>query len=295
MRLFAYVTFATASLLGVLSSAIVAGPNDDPVRAVRPAQDGVPLLLSDGAVVAKRPVGAEGAQADRRIAIRPVPGPMQVTMEVLVDGRPLPTIRHDGSDYLPVRRMGAEYEIRVWNHGPKRVVAVVSVDGLSVIDGQPASEDRAGYVLAPYGSVVIKGWRRNMDTAAAFRFVDREKSYASLVGRPENIGVIGMAAFEELTAWPRPELERRSVLAPAGQFRTDAGSVGTEYGREIDSRVYYVPFVRSSHRQSATVYYDTPEALRRMGVPVDRPVPDPTPFPADPPRFAPPPPGYRGN
>ena len=246
-----------------------------------------PLLATNGAVVAK------GAASDLRpMPIMPMPRPMNVGLEVLVDGRPQPTVRHQGTTYLPVSRLGAEYEIRVWNHGPKRVAAIVSVDGLSAIDGQPASEDRAGYIIAPYGHILIKGWRRNMDSVAAFRFVDREKSYANLVGRPENLGVIGLAAFEELTSWPYPELDRRAApAAAANRFRTEAGSVGTEYGREIDSRIHFVDFVRSANRQTIAFYYDTPESLRRKGVPIDLPN-RPNPFPGDPPKFAPPPPGY---
>jgi hypothetical protein len=60
----------------------------------------------------------------------------------------------------------------------------------------------------------------------------------------------------------------------------------------VDSRAYYVPFVRSSNRQTITLYYDTVDALRQAGVPVDRP--DPVPFPQDT-EFAPPPPGYKGR
>jgi hypothetical protein len=219
--------------------------------------------------------------------------PMHVGMEVLVDGMPLPTARHEGKVYLPVPRVGAEYEIRVWNHGPRRVAAVVSVDGLSVVNGRPASEDSPGYLVAPYSSIVIKGWRRNLDAVAAFRFVGRDESYAGKTGRPENIGVIGLVAIEELVWQPRPGLERADAGSPAATgARAAVGGIGTEYGREVDSRAYYVPFVRSSNRRTETFYYDTVEALRAASVPVDRPAP--VPFPRDT-EFAPPPPGYKGR
>jgi hypothetical protein len=182
-----------------------------------------------------------------------------------------------------------EYEIRVWNHGPRRIAAVVSVDGLSVMNGQPAAESQPGYIVAPHSQVVIKGWRRDMDVVAAFSFVDREKSYAALTGRPENIGVIGLVAIEELGPTPRPLLEKQDArFALPG--RRQVGSIGTEYGRPVDSRIYYVPFVRSAHKRSITIYYDTVDALRRAGVPVDGSLP--LPFPKDS-EFVPPPPGYR--
>jgi hypothetical protein len=66
--------------------------------------------------------------------------------------------------------------------------------------------------------------------------------------------------------------------------------IGTGYGRDIDSGIYYVSFVRSANKRTITFYYDTVEALRREGVPVDRPLP--VPFPMDT-EFVPPPPGYR--
>ena len=200
------------------------------------------------------------------------PVEMRVGLDILVDGRPLPIIHHACKDYLPVPRRGEEYEIRVWNHGPRRVVAVVSVDGLSVITSQRASETGPGYVVAPYSSILIKGWRRNMETAAAFRFVDRENSYAASVGKPEDIGVIGLVAFEEMVRLPRPFLEKDGSAAPSARMaHGEVGGIGTEYGRDVDSRICYVSFVRSSNRRTKTLYYDTREALRDAGVPVDWP------------------------
>lgn len=223
-------------------------------------------------------------------AIIPWPTRQAVSLDILVDGRPQPTIPHEDKTYLPVRRVGAAYEIRIWNHGPRRITAIVSVDGLSVMNGEPASENHPGYIVAPYGHIVIKGWRRSIDAVAAFRFVDRGKSYANLVGRPDNVGVIGLVAFEEL-ATPRPEVERQRLAAPAFRDRNGSvGSIGTEYGHEVDSHAYYVDFVRSDRRHAITIYYDSVDALREAGVPVDRPRPEP--FPAD--HFVPPPPGYPG-
>jgi len=218
----------------------------------------------------------------------------RVALEVLVGGRPLPTVAYAGRAYLVVPRLGDEYEIRVRNYGPRRVTAIVSVDGLSVINGEPASEANPGYVVAPRGEIVIDGWRRNTDTVAAFRFVERERSYAARTGRPDNVGVIGLIAVEEQTPRPVPPpqpLERKEGGAFAPR-KADAavGETGTGYGRDIDSRVYYVPFVRSGNKRTIVLYYDTAEALRRAGVPVEGRFPEP--FPGDG-GFVPPPPGYR--
>jgi hypothetical protein len=212
---------------------------------------------------------------------------MRVGLEVLVNNRPLRTVEHAGRTYLPVPRVGAEYEVRVWNQGPRRITAIVSVDGLSVITGQPASETHPGYLVDAHDSILIPGWRRSQDTVAAFSFEDRDKSYASRIGRPENIGVIGLIAFEELVLRPRLDLEQKDGAATAAKRAAgEVGNTGTGYGRDIDSPVTYVPFVRSANKRSITLYYDTVDALRKAGVPVDDRFP--IPFPADA-GFVPPP------
>jgi hypothetical protein len=220
--------------------------------------------------------------------ILPRPGLMRVSLDVLVDGVPVRTITHGWRTYLPVPRLGAEYAIRVHNHGPRRITAIVSVDGLSVINGQPASEEHPGYIVDPYSSIVIKGWRRDRETVAAFSFEERDKSYASRMGHPENVGVIGLIAIEEWGREPRPLLERKPDAADEAKRASGLlGGTGTGYGRDIESRVYTVPFVRSGNKQTVTIYYDTIEALRRAGIPVDPYYP--VPFPGDP-KYAPPPP-----
>lgn len=212
---------------------------------------------------------------------------MRVGLDVVLDGKAMPAIVHQGKMYLPVPRMGTEYELRVWNYGPNRVVAIVSVDGLSVINGRPASADQTGYVVASRSHIDIKGWRRDLESVAAFSFEERGKSYASRVGRSENIGVIGLIAIEEMVVRPLP-VDRRFAEAKAAQSPAGLiGGTGTGYGREIDSRAYYVPFTRSSNKRAITFYYDTIENLRRAGVPVDRPVPNP--FPGDSEFVSPPP------
>jgi hypothetical protein len=239
--------------------------------------------------------GADDTQPGRVIIGPPKKPPLvrpvwpRVTLEVLVDGRPLPTFRYDGRTYLPVPRLGLEYEIRVTNHGPRRIAALVSVDGLSVINGQPASEANPGYIVAAQGQIRIKGWRRDLETVATFRFVERGKSYAALMGHPEKVGTIRLLAIEEQVTWPRDALERS---ATAKQTYGKGGNVGTEYGREISSGAYYVPFLRSANRWTVTIHYDTAEALRGDGIPFDLLPPGPSPISSE---FAPPPPGYKGK
>ncbi len=253
------------------------------------------LLLLGGLLV----LPAEGSELTwdgvrtppERVILPPRPIPrMHVTLDVLVDGSTVRLIPYQGRLYLPVPRMGAEYQVRVTNHGGRRIAAIVSVDGLSVIHGKPASEAQAGYVVDPHSSIVIKGWRRDRDTVAAFTFTDRDQSYAARMGYPENVGVIGLVAIEEEgpRPMPIPLLDRKTETAP-GAKRAEGGfgGTGTGWGRDLESRIYYVPFVRSQNKQAVTIYYDTVENLRRAGVPVE--IHYPVPFPRDP-DYCPPPP-----
>jgi hypothetical protein len=223
----------------------------------------------------------------------PRPGSMNVGLQVLVHGQPLRTIYYGGKTYLPVPQWGTEYTIRVSNHGPRRILAIVSVDGLSVIDGQRASGSSPGYVIEPSSQVAIKGWRRNLSTVAAFSFEGREESYAYRMGYPENVGVIGLLAIEEKGP-PVPLAFEQKAAGSASMRRLDGhvGGTGTGYGRDLDSPAYYVTFIRGANRRTITFYYDTVDALHSAGVPVDRPYPSP--FPGDS-EFAPPPPGHKGR
>ncbi len=229
---------------------------------------------------------------------RPWPG-MRVSMDILVNGRPQPTVYWRGRTYLAVPEWGLPYQIRVTNHGSRRITAIVSVDGLSVINGRPASEEQPGYLVNPHSSIVIKGWRQNTETVAGFTFEERNRSYAAKVGRPENIGVIGLIAFEEMTTLPRelPLEQKNRTGAPAeGLAPKGTGGTGTGYGEPIYSPTYEVPFVRSHNKRTVVIYYDTAAALREAGVPVDHyvPNPNPNPFPGDP-RFVSPPPALAGR
>lgn len=297
MRAACWTVLTSGVLIAAFSAFGSAGAAESATKAANAgllSESRAPLLLDVAPTVARsQPPAADASQKERVPLIAPWPANTQVSLEVLVEGRPLRTVPYQGKTYLPVPRLGAEYEIRVWNHGPRRIVAVVSVDGLSVINGEPASEAHPGYIVAPYSHILIKGWRRSMELVAAFRFVQRDKSYAGLVGKPENIGVIGLVAVEELVWQAGPALEKKDSTAPAARWAVgQVGSVGTEYGREVGSQVYYVPFVRSANRRTVTLYYDTVEALREVGVPVDSPLPAPF---AGAPKFVPPPPGYKGK
>src|SRR5687767_15607079 len=83
--------------------------------------------------------------------------------------RELPVHWHEGRAYV-VGRPGNEYQVIVRNRRGEDVLAVVSVDGLNVMDGKTASPSQGGYVLSPWERLDIRGWRKSMDEIASFYF-----------------------------------------------------------------------------------------------------------------------------
>ena len=105
---------------------------------------------------------------------------------------------HSGGKRFVVGRKGARYSVSVKNNSRSRLELVVSVDGLDVVDGKPASVNKRGYIVAPGQTLEIKGWRSSEAEVASFVFAPVESSYASLKhGNTRNIGVVGLAVFTE--------------------------------------------------------------------------------------------------
>lgn len=137
----------------------------------------------------------------------------------LVDeaGRTLPGFTAGGRTLI-MGEDGQRYRIVVHNASAARFEVVASVDGLDVIDGQPADPNRRGYLVDPHGVLTIDGFRTSDDAVAAFRFGKVAESYAARTSGDRNVGVIGMAIFAERGAvWTPAELGRRDSADPFPQ------------------------------------------------------------------------------
>jgi hypothetical protein len=143
-------------------------------------------------------------------------------------GQSLRTWYHHGRLYM-AGNPGSRYGLRFTNHTGERILAVVSVDGVNIITGETANYNERGYVLSPWQTIDVNGWRKSETAIAAFQFAPLSGSYAALTGRPSDVGVIGMAIFEERQpphphpldfemAKPAPDIARAApatVPAPA--------------------------------------------------------------------------------
>ncbi|QNP41482.1 hypothetical protein [Lysobacter solisilvae (ex Woo and Kim 2020)] len=226
------------------------------------------------------------------------------------DGGWLSPIRHRGQDWIE-GAPGHRYSVRLTNTTGERVLVVLSVDGVNAVTGQTAHPLQAGYVLGPWESTEVNGWRKSLDDVAQFVFTDLPDSYAARTGRPDNVGVIGIAVFEEARPYyqPAPDWRREAPIArddaakaaaPAAEARATerdaaAQSLGTGHGEREWAPASRTGFVRATRgaAQVTQLRYDDYRTLVARGVLPREPRPRwrddgpdafPAGFVADPPR-----------
>ncbi len=128
-------------------------------------------------------------------------------------GKVMPTWRHHGRLFV-AGEPGARYGLRATNHTDGRVLLVISVDGVNVVTGATAKYDQGGYVLGPFGTQDVNGWRKSNTEIAAFAFAPLPQSYAAQTGRPTDVGVIGIAVFTERPP-VQAQVQAPKIVAPA--------------------------------------------------------------------------------
>ncbi len=130
-------------------------------------------------------------------------------------GDPLEAVKVANRTFV-VGESGQRYTIVLTNRTSHRFEAVTTVDGLDVVNGKPGSFDNRGYVLMPWATLEIEGFRESSSRVAAFRFAAVRDSYAAQTGSARNVGVIGIALFGERgdAFVPESELRLRDTASP---------------------------------------------------------------------------------
>ena len=118
---------------------------------------------------------------------------------------------------LPAELEDPDFRFRMAEDGDD-VAAFLKLAPMTLaVDHPPGSlEIKQLYVLAPWQTAEITGWRKSYSEAAAFYFTALPDSYAARTGRPDNVGVIGAAVFRE------------RVPEPVGGWFQNAPSVAKE-------------------------------------------------------------------
>ncbi len=132
-------------------------------------------------------------------------------LNVFVNGKSIDIYNHKDEFYAEGRE-GTEYKLELKNNTYADAEFVVSIDGLSIINGKPASKESTGYIVKPKSSVIIEGWTVDSSTAAKFVFGSKKKSYSNQSGYGvDNTGVIGLRVF------PRKYATLNSAIVPHWQ------------------------------------------------------------------------------
>jgi hypothetical protein len=226
------------------------------------------------------------------------------------------TVHHHEGEYWVAGRPGAHYAIQIDSRHGRRLLAVTSVDGVNILTGESAGHLQRGYVFAPWQGYSVAGWRKSDSQIAAFTFTSIPKSYAARTGRPQNVGVIGVALFPEKPPQyvppPVPPVSSFRQEAPAADASQEleeaqvtgarvhgsgaqdarssverreraapapAPSLGTGHGRREHSVVVQVPFERESPTPAEIIRirYDSHDNLVAMGI-IHRTPPRPRPL-----------------
>ena len=228
-------------------------------------------------------------------------------VDILVNGSPVKQYIHEGRIFIEAKE-NTEYEIQIKNNTNERVLALTSVDGLNVLNGQPASTDDIGYVINSYSSLRIKGFRYSGDKVAAFKFTNKDKAYAKSEEKGLNVGVIGVCIYEEYREpidfykffdkpwwWTHewsfsPDFDTNNPLSNTGSDytsyqtmicshntsslentkRSAAGKfdIGTGWGKAKESKSREIQFKRGGNLHSLDIYYAGRDSLAAMGVPL---------------------------
>jgi hypothetical protein len=200
--------------------------------------------------------------------------------------RELPVHWKDGRAWI-AGHPGNEYTVRVRNVAGEDLLAVVSVDGVNAVTGETAHASQGGYVVGSYRSLDVSGWRKSLSRTAAFYFTTLPDSYAARTGRPDDVGVIGVALFRRkppepaaVEPWrPMPFSKQESSGAPAAAERQESRDVeakrsrsdsplGTGHGRSERNPARWVEFERATPYpvETIVIHYDSTANLVAQGV-----------------------------
>ena len=201
-------------------------------------------------------------------------------------------------------RYGSEYSIRVKNNSYRRIEAVISVDGRSVVNGKLAGDnDASGYILNPWQTIEIPGFKVDGDSVAKFAFSGKDKSYTAAVsgGDTSNTGVIGVRVFSEKVKAvalrqpfnaasygktcrgkpredgtrsgssgdddsPRMSTLRGSMDITASLSAHVEQELGTAFGNKTDFATRQVSFDREGQIAVLALYYDSLSGLHARGI-----------------------------
>jgi hypothetical protein len=219
--------------------------------------------------------------------------------DILVNERPVKRFFDSQGRIWIEARPGSSFSLKVSNNSYGRILAVVSVDGLNVIDGKHEDPWCAkGYIVNSFSNINIPGWKINSCNVREFYFtIDENQSYSRKIGADErNIGVIGAAIFTEklynqfnytysssdCNSFYPDTVFRDAVNSSKNLSGADYNVVKcscnespyTDYSEKVsvgsgetkDFKTFKTNFERLNLYATMSIYYETWEGLKRKGI-----------------------------
>jgi hypothetical protein len=176
--------------------------------------------------------------------------------------------------YLEAKK-GANYSLVIRNRSQDRIAVVVAVDGRNIISGKQSNltNKEAMYIIDPFGSTRLEGWRTDQNTVHRFYFTEVQDSYAvRTFGDTSAMGVIAVAVYREkgqpvhLKEQPVESGKARPPVAGA-PGRAESRDAGTGFGEEAHSPTIRVEFDPERRPvEKVLIKYEWREALCRKGI-----------------------------
>lgn len=212
-------------------------------------------------------------------------------LKVKIGNKVIPHYQHEGLIFVEGRK-GSEFTLEFKNNTHRRVLAIPSVDSLSIMDGKPATPDSTGYIVDGYSTLEIKGWRIDDSNISSFKFCESGDSYGqSVLGSSHKTGVIGLMVYSEKIkySYRSPHWEKHVFgLQPGITCSTSnirgmsltGGSdpdetLGTGWGSHQVDQVSRTTFDRDQILETIAIYYDSKKNLEARGIDLK---PKPTPI-----------------
>lgn len=204
-------------------------------------------------------------------------------IELYVNGSKLPRFTHNSTNYVVAPESG-DFEVEVSTRGlaiPQdtyraigrnyHLEVCVSVDGLSVMDGKPASTATRGYIASD-SKLRIPGWQLDGDRVAKFALGVSSGSYAAQSGRSvDNLGVVAAVVFGEKRQPPSGDIAYRGggmTLDYGSKDITRGGDLGAGFGAATEFKTTSTHFERGTELQRDVVYYRSRDWFRERGITV---------------------------
>lgn len=200
-----------------------------------------------------------------------------VKLNIKVKNNSIPSYYHNG-DYYVEGREGSEYTLEIVNNTYKRIMAIPSVDGLSIFDGKPATKESNGYIVDALSKIEVPGWTIDNSNVAKFVFSSVDNSYSTYQsgGNTSNNGVIGVKIYEELTSPITSAVFRgadmffgNNIQLCASSSQGYSNSVGTGFGEKSEFNVTEVSFNKGRHLEDIILYYDSLQGLKKRGIKIE--------------------------